>query len=65
MSGSLNNAHKLANALGGVLAIVVLLAAFLIAMFWMMAFGFVIYQLRWREERVKERIEVLKSALED
>ena len=34
-------------------------------MFGMMAFGFVIYQLRWREERVKERIEVLKSALED
>ena len=30
-SGSLNNAHKLANDLGGVLAIVVLLAAFLIA----------------------------------
>ena len=41
------------------------LAAFLIAMFGMLAFGFVIYQLRWREERVKERIEVLKSALED
>ena len=31
VSGSLNNAHKLANDLGGVLAIVVLLAAFLIA----------------------------------
>jgi ABC-type antimicrobial peptide transport system permease subunit len=30
-SGSLSNAHKLANALGGILAIVVLLAAFLIA----------------------------------
>ncbi len=30
-SGSLNNAHKLANGLGGILAIVVLLAAFLIA----------------------------------
>jgi heme exporter protein C len=41
------------------------LAAFLIAMFGMLAFGFVIYQLRWREERVKERIEALKSALED
>ncbi len=31
MTGSLTNAHKLANDLGGVLAIVVLLAAFLIA----------------------------------
>jgi ABC-type antimicrobial peptide transport system permease subunit len=31
VTGSLNNAHKLANDLGGVLAIVVLLAAFLIA----------------------------------
>jgi len=31
VSGSLNNAHKLANDLGGVLAIIVLLAAFLIA----------------------------------
>ena len=31
VSGSLNNAHKLANDLGGVLAIVILLAAFLIA----------------------------------
>jgi ABC-type antimicrobial peptide transport system permease subunit len=31
VSGSLNNAHKLANTLGGILAIVVLLAAFLIA----------------------------------
>ena len=31
VSGSLSNAHKLANDLGGVLAIVVLLAAFLIA----------------------------------
>lgn len=41
------------------------LAAFLITMFGMMAFGYVIYQLRYREERVKERIEVLKDALED
>jgi ABC-type antimicrobial peptide transport system permease subunit len=32
VSGSLNNAHKLANDLGGALAIVALLAAFLIAM---------------------------------
>ena len=31
VSGSLNNAHKLANDLGGALAVVVLLAAFLIA----------------------------------
>jgi heme exporter protein C len=41
------------------------LAAFLIAMFGMCLFGYVIYQLRYREERVKERLEVLKAALED
>jgi heme exporter protein C len=41
------------------------LAAFLIAMFGMMALGYVIYQLRAREERVKERLEMLKAALED
>jgi heme exporter protein C len=41
------------------------LAAFLIAMFGMLAFGYVIYQLRYREERVKERIEALKATLED
>ncbi len=41
------------------------LAAFLIAMFGMMAFGYVIYQLRYREERVKERLEALKTALEE
>lgn len=41
------------------------LAAFLIAMFGMIAFGFVVYQLRAREESVKERIEALKATLED
>jgi heme exporter protein C len=41
------------------------LAAFLLAMFGMMAFGYVIYQLRSREELAKERIEALKAALED
>jgi heme exporter protein C len=41
------------------------LATFLITMFGMIAFGYVIYQCRYREERVKERIEVLKDALED
>lgn len=41
------------------------LAAFLIAMFGMIAFGYVVYQLRSREERAKERIEALKAALED
>jgi len=41
------------------------LAAFLISMFGMIAFGYVIYQLRYREERAKERLEVLKAALED
>ena len=41
------------------------LAAFLIGMFGMMLFGYVIYQLRVREEQVKERVEALKAALED
>jgi heme exporter protein C len=41
------------------------LAAFLISMFGMIAFGYVIYQLRYREERAKQRLEVLKAALED
>jgi heme exporter protein C len=41
------------------------LAAFLISMFGMMALGCVIYQLRAREERAKERLEMLKAALED
>lgn len=41
------------------------LAAFLIAMFGMIAFGYVVYQLRSREEHAKERIEALKAALED
>jgi hypothetical protein len=31
----------------------------------MLCFGYVIYQLRYREERVRERIEVLKATLED
>jgi heme exporter protein C len=41
------------------------LVTFLIGMFGMLAFGYVIFQLRQREEMVKERIEVLKAALED
>jgi heme exporter protein C len=41
------------------------LAAFLISMFGMIAFGYVIYQLRYREECAKERLEALKTALED
>jgi heme exporter protein C len=41
------------------------LAAFLISMFGMLAFAFVIYELRWREEQVRERLEVLKSELGD
>ncbi len=41
------------------------LAAFLISMFGMMALGMAIYQLRAREERAKERLELLKAALED
>ena len=41
------------------------LTAFLLGMVGMLCFGYVIYQLRYREERVRERIEVLKAALED
>ncbi len=41
------------------------LTAFLLGMFGMLCFGYVIYQLRYREERVRERIEVLKATLED
>lgn len=41
------------------------LTAFLLGMFGMLCLGYVIYQLRYREERVHERIEVLKAALED
>jgi heme exporter protein C len=41
------------------------LAAFLIGMFGMMLFGYVIYQLRVREEQAKERVEALKASLED
>ena len=41
------------------------LTAFLLGMAGMLCFGYVIYQLRYREERVRERIEVLKAALED
>jgi heme exporter protein C len=41
------------------------LTAFLLGLFGMLCFGYVIYQLRYREERVRERIEVLKATLED
>lgn len=41
------------------------LAAFLLGMFGMLCFGYVVYQLRYREERVRERLDVLKAALED
>jgi heme exporter protein C len=41
------------------------LTAFLLGMVGMLCFGYVIYQLRYREERVRERIEVLKATLED
>jgi len=41
------------------------LTAFLLGMAGMLCFGYVIYQLRYREERVRERIEVLKATLED
>ncbi len=41
------------------------LTAFLLGMVGMLCFGYVIYQLRYREERVRERLEVLKASLED
>jgi len=41
------------------------LTAFLLGMLGMLCFGYVIYQLRYREERVRERIDVLKAMLED
>jgi len=41
------------------------LTAFLLGLFGMLLFGYVIYQLRYREERVHERIDALKAALED
>jgi heme exporter protein C len=41
------------------------LLTFMLGMFGMLLFGYVIYQLRTREENVKERIEALKVSLED
>jgi len=41
------------------------LAAFLLGMVGMLLFAYVIFQVRSREESVKERIEVLKASLED
>lgn len=41
------------------------LTAFLLGMFGMLCLAYAIYQLRYREERVRERIEVLKATLED
>ena len=41
------------------------LTAFIFGMIGMLCLGYAIYQLRYREERVSERIDVLKAALED
>jgi heme exporter protein C len=41
------------------------LTAFLLGMVGMLLFGYVIYQVRHREERIKERLEALKVTLED
>ena len=41
------------------------LTAFILGMIGMLCLGYAIYQLRYREERVSERIDVLKAALED
>jgi heme exporter protein C len=41
------------------------LAAFLLGMAGMLLFAYVIFQVRSREESVKERIDVLKASLED
>jgi heme exporter protein C len=56
-------AHPVVLRAGGGLD-AVQLSAFLIGLAGMLCFGYVIYQLRLREERVKERIEVLKTTLE-
>jgi heme exporter protein C len=40
------------------------LLPFLLGIFGMLSFGYAVYQLRYREERVKERLEALKASLE-
>ena len=38
--------------------------AFLLGLFGMLCFAWVVYQMRVREERIKERVEAAKAALE-
>jgi heme exporter protein C len=59
-----SGSHPVVLRVGGGLDGIQLLA-FLLGMFGMLLFGYVIYQLRSREEAVKERIEALKASLED
>lgn len=59
-----SGAHPVVIGVSGGLDTVQLIT-FLIGMFGMLIFGYVIYQVRHREELVKERIESLKAALED
>jgi heme exporter protein C len=59
-----SGAHPVVLRIGGGLD-GVQLTSFLLGMVGMLLFGYVIYQLRLREERAKERLEALKLALED
>jgi heme exporter protein C len=59
-----SGSHPVVLRLGGGLD-AMQLTAFLLGMVGMLLFGYVIYQVRYREERIKERIEVLKTSLED
>jgi heme exporter protein C len=59
-----SGSHPVVLKVGGGLD-AVQLTAFLLGMVGMLLFGYVIYQLRYREEQVKEHIEVLKASLED
>jgi heme exporter protein C len=55
--------HPVVLRLGGGLD-AVQLGAFLLGLVGMLLFGYVIYQMRLREELLKERVEILKNALE-
>lgn len=59
-----SGAHPVVLRAGGGLD-AVQLTAFVLGMIGMLLFGYVIYQMRLREEQVKERLEALKAVLED
>lgn len=58
-----SSAHPVVLREGGGL-LPVQLTAFLLGLFGMLCFAWVVYQMRVREERIKERVEVAKAALE-